>query len=341
MGIKDVWAKGALAEELSALSHDVDVVSSKIGETADAGGTSADGTLMAKVNKVINSTQDVYDTAMGIDVKIKNMPSDVAAAVSNLSGSKMFTSNGTFVVPQGVTKVKITGCAAGGTVYAGAYCYEEQITVASGQSIPVTVGSGNTVFGTYKTLLAANCSTSFQNSKLGYTTGYDGGDGGRGGEGNGSDYHCPQAGLGGSGGKGGAFGYGGGGGGGGGASSYSDGGCPGGGGGGGGAAGPSGKGSIGGSGKKNIGSNAQYGGSGGNGYNSGYKGEEGRTGGREYIGGNGGHGGNSNTSKGYGSGRGQDGSNGSDSCSGSESAGIGGAGGSGGGSNGFLLVEWG
>lgn len=284
------------------------------------------------------------DTLFG---QMKSITEDVIDAMSNMSGSRMFTKDSEWTVPQGVTKVKITGCAAGGTVYAGAYCYEEEIAVTSGENIPITVGTGNTVFGTYKTLLAANCSTSFQNSKLGYTTGYNGGKGGDGEKPHSSlNSYGGNPGLGGAGGYGGAFGYGGGGGGAGGGGPWRYGGgtavwygayA----GGGGGAASTRGN-----------GGNASLS-TAGNGYNGGKSGPYSV----DSVGGRGGNGGNSETNKGYGSGNGAKGGNGTSGSSGTYqecsdvecwdvtiiggSGGIGGAGGTGGGTNGFLLVEWG
>lgn len=53
MGVKDIWSKGALAEELDALSLDMAGVSDKIGETTDTGGTDSSGSLMAKANTLL------------------------------------------------------------------------------------------------------------------------------------------------------------------------------------------------------------------------------------------------------------------------------------------------
>ncbi|MFJ5625452.1 hypothetical protein ACIQD3_22745 [Peribacillus loiseleuriae] len=86
--------------------------------------------------------------------------------VNNLN-YRIFTSNGTFIVPKGVTKLVVTGIAAGENGYdvpsgnssggsggrGGEYIENYTITVTAGQSIPVTVGSGNTVFGSYITLV--------------------------------------------------------------------------------------------------------------------------------------------------------------------------------------------
>ena len=279
--------------------------------------------------------------------ELANLPEKVGNILSNLSGKEMITANTAWQVPAGVTKVKLTGCAAGGTYYAGEYCYEKLVTVTPGETINITVGSGNTIFGSYLTLIKANCATSFVNNKLGYTTGYNGG---KGSKGNGGYYeiynYAGEGGNGGNGGIGGAFGYGGGGGAGGGGAGHAVNGhdyVGGKGGAGGGAAGSQGNGS----------NSANYN-SAGAGYNAGNTGNNGS--GRS--GGTGGAGGNSNTSQGYGSGRGQNGSPGSygvasgtyTQASEIESwnvtvtqgyPGSGGNGGNGGGSNGFLLIEWG
>lgn len=332
MGVVSSWEKEV---SLSAVNDAKQEILAAVAETAKE--TTAQTTL--------NNSADTLSVAQEMGVKIANMPSDVAAAISDLSGSKMFTANGTFVVPKGVTKVKLTGCGAGGTYYAGAYCYEEQITVPSGASVPVTVGAGNTVFGTYKTLLAANCSVSFVNQKLGYNTGYDGGDGGDGGgnkeKGDYHDYAVAWNGIGGKGGRGGAFGFGGGGGGAGGSDGVGERSSGRGGSGGGGAAGLQGSGANGSAGTSS--GSGKYGGPGGSGFNSGKSGEE-PSGNYDRDGGRGGDGGASNTSKGYGSGSGQSGTSATITYpeGGNPSTrASGGNGGAGGGSNGFLLIEWG
>ncbi len=65
MGVKENWEKAALAEELNALSLDMDGVSDKIGSTADTGGSTTAGTLMAKVNLLaakVNSLESEIST---------------------------------------------------------------------------------------------------------------------------------------------------------------------------------------------------------------------------------------------------------------------------------------
>ena len=54
MGVKDIWAKGALAEELDALSLNMAGVSDKIGKSNDTGGTTTVGSLMAKANALLD-----------------------------------------------------------------------------------------------------------------------------------------------------------------------------------------------------------------------------------------------------------------------------------------------
>lgn len=87
--------------------------------------------------------------------------------------SQVFTANGSFVVPPGITRVFITATAAGNNGAAGVTatndggaggrggsCGERvinyPITVTPGQSISITVGTGNTVFGTSLTLVKGN-----------------------------------------------------------------------------------------------------------------------------------------------------------------------------------------
>lgn len=310
---------------MNGLGDKLDSVDNKIGTPSD---TAANDTLFGQMKSI---TEDVID------------------AMSNISGSRMFTKDTEWTVPTGVKQVKLTGCAAGGVYYAGEYCYEETIIVNPGETIKITVGSGNTVFGSYKTLIKANCSTSFQNGKLGYQTGYNGGAGYKGVDGGwetGAPIKCGGGnGIGGAGGIGGAFGYGGGGGGGGGAGGYTAGSANHNfqGGSGGGAAGTAGSGSSAtGYSIPGAGHNSGSSGAIGSGRNSGA----------------GGSGGSSIETRGYGSGSGRPGSSGTYGCaSGSYqfsgeyenytvyviqgTPGAGGTGGNGGGSNGFLLIEWG
>ena len=114
------------------------------------------------------------------------------------TGSAFFTQNGTFTVPNFVSAIKVSACAAGVGRYAGEYLIDQIFNVTPGQIIELTVGAGNTVIGGLSTLIAGTVSSSTPTTKLGYAAGYDGGD------------QITSSGLYGRRGIGGAFGYGGG-----------------------------------------------------------------------------------------------------------------------------------
>ena len=101
-------------------------------------------------------------------------------------GLQEFDFNGTFTVPAGVTRLRITACAAGGSgskqgaggggaqfipsdVNSGVY------SVVPGQSIPITVGSGNTVIGS---LVSLNKGGNASGSTPGTSGGHPAGSGG-------------------------------------------------------------------------------------------------------------------------------------------------------------------
>lgn len=120
---------------------------------------------------------------------------------------KAFTTSGTFIVPAGVTEIKVTGCAAGGPGTAGApgkageYLIDAEYNVTPGQTLTIVCGNGNTTIAELGiTLLANNLAANFPNSKLGFLTGLSGGTA------------VGNQGYLGAGGWGGAFGFGGGGG---------------------------------------------------------------------------------------------------------------------------------
>lgn len=119
------------------------------------------------------------------------------------TGSAFFTNNGSFTVPNFVSAIKVSACAAGVGRYAGEYILDQIYNVTPGQQIDLTIGSGNTVIGDLATLIAGTVSSSTPTTKLGYAAGYKGGNGGK--------RSTDQ--IYGYGGYGGAFGYGGGGGG--------------------------------------------------------------------------------------------------------------------------------
>lgn len=121
------------------------------------------------------------------------------------TGSAFFTNNGSFTVPNFISAIKVSACAAGVGRYAGEYILDQIYNVTPGQQIELTIGSGNTVIGDLATLVAGSYAGAQPTTKLGYATGYNGGN---------ADYIATSTGyLGGYGGYGGAFGFGGGGGG--------------------------------------------------------------------------------------------------------------------------------
>lgn len=94
----------------------------------------------------------------------------------------MYTSNGEFTVPESVTQIFITACAAGGdgvvrqpgpsgAGLAGDFVIEELVNVKPKEKIDVTVGSGNTIIGGYITLIANSIQINLECDKLGYKTG--------------------------------------------------------------------------------------------------------------------------------------------------------------------------
>lgn len=115
------------------------------------------------------------------------------------TGSAFYTQNGTFTVPNFVTAIKISACAAGVGRYAGEYLIDRIFNVTPGQTIELTIGSGNTVIGELTTLIAGSVASATPTTKLGYAAGYNGGNG----------FPSDASGNN-SGGYGGAFGFGGG-----------------------------------------------------------------------------------------------------------------------------------
>lgn len=90
---------------------------------------------------------------------------------------KAFTSNGTFAVPEGVTSLLISGCAAGGDgaasgatgAKAGAYIINKPFNVTPGQTLTIVCGAGNTAIVELGiSLVAASISTNHPNDKLGF-----------------------------------------------------------------------------------------------------------------------------------------------------------------------------
>ena len=73
----------------------------------------------------------------------------VLGTLINTHGTQTFTSNGTFTVPDGVTKILVTAFGAGGSGHdfdggqGGDFVVKKAFTVNPGNSISITVGKGN------------------------------------------------------------------------------------------------------------------------------------------------------------------------------------------------------
>lgn len=91
------------------------------------------------------------------------------------TGSAFFTQNGSFTVPNFVTAIKVSACAAGVGRYAGEFLIDQVYNVTPGQIIELTIGAGNTVIGALATLIAGSVSSATPTTKLGYAAGYNGG----------------------------------------------------------------------------------------------------------------------------------------------------------------------
>lgn len=192
-GALNKWSKAAREADLTVLESNVQITGQQI----------LDG-----INTAAKET-----TVQEIAVEIDAMPDKIFEVLSDLNGKKIFTSNGTFTVPEGVKKIRLSGCGAGGAYYAGQYCIDKELTVEPGETYDIVVGKDqSTKFGELLTLTKASIAESRVTNKLGFNTGYPGGAGKSGQTAGGNDGGA--GGKYGLGGHGGAFGYGGGGGGG-------------------------------------------------------------------------------------------------------------------------------
>ena len=92
---------------------------------------------------------------------VKVDTTDIRTVVNAIptGGKAVFTANGTFTVPVGVTEIYITAIAAGtngsssSSGASGAFVYCRKFIVTPGAVIPVTVGVGNTIVGSFLTLI--------------------------------------------------------------------------------------------------------------------------------------------------------------------------------------------
>ena len=113
---------------------------------------------ISTVNTTATNALNKAEAARAAAVNAEKVALEAKNAVL-ASGKKIFTSNGTFVVPTGVTKIYVTACGGGGggccsTTYndgrgmkgsggGGApVILMKPISVTSGQSIPITIGKG-------------------------------------------------------------------------------------------------------------------------------------------------------------------------------------------------------
>lgn len=126
MGVKDIWAKGALAEELDALSLNMAGVSDKIGETTETGGTDSSGSLMAKANAILDgkATRSYGGTKnfslVGFNfTKLSTNMSNVAKASGSGLLSISFYGNVTSVVSLSITIDGKTNSFSGAAISSG------------------------------------------------------------------------------------------------------------------------------------------------------------------------------------------------------------------------------
>lgn len=101
----------------------------------------------------------------------------------------LITQNTTWIVPFGVSQIKISACAAGEdgsptdptySAKAGEAIFEKVFNVVGGMQIPITVGTGNTIIGTLQTLVKGVLADNYPNSKFGNSVGFSGYGGGGG-----------------------------------------------------------------------------------------------------------------------------------------------------------------
>lgn len=142
----------------------------KVGTTTDVGGSDTTGSVMGKLNNIITSSGGISET-------LKN-------GVNILQRMAVFTSNGTFTVPEGVSCIKVTAIAAGGkgasgSTGSGKYnssgsatyerggggggsgecCIDYPVKVTPLEVLKITVGTGNSTVGN-KLILSAGGSAS-------------------------------------------------------------------------------------------------------------------------------------------------------------------------------------
>ena len=165
----------------------------KVGTTTDVGGSDTTGSVMGKLNNIITSSGGISET-------LKN-------GVNILQRMAVFTSNGTFTVPEGVSCIKVTAIAAGGNGGKGAsissgsgttgagggggggagdFCINKAFSVTPKTKLSITVGVGNTIIGSLIRLTAGSTGSSGTSSTTSGGRGGNGGSGSIGGGGGGA-----------------------------------------------------------------------------------------------------------------------------------------------------------
>lgn len=119
MGVKDIWAKGALAEELDMLSLDMGGVSGKIGETTDAA-ADAPTSLFSGIKRILQWFTSTWTAARAakvdtIETNMTSMKTDVTLmnAAVNSANTTLATVN------SNVSTIKSNVSSIFGKVYGG------------------------------------------------------------------------------------------------------------------------------------------------------------------------------------------------------------------------------
>ena len=103
---------------------------------------------------------------------------ELAAALNNSDNKQIFTTSGTFTVPAGVTRIYVSGCAAGGggsSYFGAAGGGGESVTrfpidVTAGESIAITIGTGGLGNTNIMSTYSGTPSGSFSGAPGGNTT---------------------------------------------------------------------------------------------------------------------------------------------------------------------------
>ncbi|WP_261373177.1 phage tail protein [Yersinia bercovieri] len=178
------YADGLLSDHEASRNHP-DASKTEKGFVKLSSAINSDSEALAATPKAVKT---VSDNALKIANNLSEIaaagPAAVSATLANLSlaphGFSRFTSNGSFTVPANVTRIWVSGCAAGGGGGsslatnsssfvtggsgggAGQSAMSVPIIVTPGQVIPVTIGTGGT-----GATAATNNATAGGNTQLG------------------------------------------------------------------------------------------------------------------------------------------------------------------------------